>query len=179
MSFWWASTTCCDRQNYSYAPEDDGGVRSGVKIPIPRYTDNGDGTVTDKLTGLIWLKNANCFGQRTWSQALSDCHSLASGSCGLTDGSVWGDWRLATRDDLYTLANGNEAVRPDTPRAFEGVQDYSYWSSTTLADYTDYAWTVHMYYGSVHTDVKDYDDRYVWPVRGGNWWFDYSGYLII
>ena len=27
-----------------------------------RFTDNGDGTVTDNLTALIWLKNANCFG---------------------------------------------------------------------------------------------------------------------
>jgi hypothetical protein len=59
----------------------DGDVQAGVAWPFPRFTDNGNGTVTDHLTGLIWLKNADCFGQRTWSQALSDCNNLASGSC--------------------------------------------------------------------------------------------------
>ena len=50
----------------------------------------GKGTVTDNLTRLIWLKNANAFGVRTWEQALSDANTLASGSAGLTDGSVAG-----------------------------------------------------------------------------------------
>ena len=72
----------------------DGELQKGVSWPDPRFTDNGDGTVTDNLTGLIWLKNANCFGQRTWANALSDCNNLASGSCGLTDGSSAGDWSL-------------------------------------------------------------------------------------
>ena len=35
-----------------------------------RFIDNHDGTVTDNLTKLIWLKNANAFGFRTWEQAL-------------------------------------------------------------------------------------------------------------
>ena len=47
--------------------------------PNPRFTDNSDGTVTDNLTGLIWLKDANCFGDRTWISALSDANGLASG----------------------------------------------------------------------------------------------------
>ncbi|OAD19121.1 hypothetical protein THIOM_005259, partial [Candidatus Thiomargarita nelsonii] len=34
-----------------------------------RYIDNGDGTVTDNSSGLIWLKNANCFGVETWDKA--------------------------------------------------------------------------------------------------------------
>jgi len=41
-----------------------------------RFTDNGDGTVTDNLTALIWLKNADCFGTRVWADALSDCNNL-------------------------------------------------------------------------------------------------------
>ena len=55
-----------------------------------RFTDNGDGTVTDNLTALIWLKNANCFGAKNWATALSDANALASGSCGLSDGSIAG-----------------------------------------------------------------------------------------
>ena len=59
-------------QTISYEPGDDGYYQKGVAWPNPRFTDNGDGTVTDNLTGLIWLKNANCFGTRTWATALSD-----------------------------------------------------------------------------------------------------------
>ena len=50
----------------------DGQLRPGVAWPNPRFTDNNNGTVTDNLTGLMWLKDANCFGLRTWAQALSD-----------------------------------------------------------------------------------------------------------
>lgn len=42
----------------SYAAGDDGDIQAGLSLPEPRFTDNGDGTVTDNLTGLIWLKNA-------------------------------------------------------------------------------------------------------------------------
>ena len=38
----------------------DGEIKAGVAWPSPRFTDNSNGTVTDNLTGLIWLKNANC-----------------------------------------------------------------------------------------------------------------------
>jgi len=36
----------------------DGDIRAGVAWPVPRFMDNGDGTVTDNLTGLIWTQNA-------------------------------------------------------------------------------------------------------------------------
>ena len=52
---------------------DDGDLEKGITWPNPRFTDNGVGTVTDNLTGLIWLKDANCFGPRDWSEAVSDC----------------------------------------------------------------------------------------------------------
>ena len=42
----------------SYSPGDDGDINAGVQWPVPRFTDKGDGTVTDNLTGLIWLKNS-------------------------------------------------------------------------------------------------------------------------
>ncbi|MDR4498241.1 MAG: DUF1566 domain-containing protein [Candidatus Scalindua sp.] len=44
--------------------------------PDPRFTDNGNGTVTDNRTGLIWLQNANVAGLRTWADALADVVSL-------------------------------------------------------------------------------------------------------
>ncbi|MDM8562794.1 choice-of-anchor D domain-containing protein [Candidatus Marithioploca araucensis] len=43
-----------------------------------RYTDNGDGTVTDNRSGLIWLKNASCF-YLEWREAKQSAANLASG----------------------------------------------------------------------------------------------------
>ena len=34
------------------------------------YVDCGNGTVTDNRTGLVWLKNANCFDQQTFHEAM-------------------------------------------------------------------------------------------------------------
>jgi hypothetical protein len=51
---------------------DDGALQKGVECPTPRFTDRGDGTIKDNLTGLIWLKNANCLGRTTTWQAALD-----------------------------------------------------------------------------------------------------------
>ena len=61
----------------SYATGDDGALHKGVASPTPRFTDNNNGTVTDNLTGLIWMKNANAFGLKTWAEALTIANSLA------------------------------------------------------------------------------------------------------
>src|SRR3990172_5700801 len=68
-------TTCYDSAGNVIActgTGQDGEIQAGVPWPSPRFMDNGDGTVTDNLTGLIWLKNANCFGTRNWASALGD-----------------------------------------------------------------------------------------------------------
>ena len=49
-------------QTTFYATGDDGDLEKGVPWPSPRFTDNGNGTVTDNLTGLTWLEDANCDG---------------------------------------------------------------------------------------------------------------------
>ncbi len=43
-------------QTTTYAAGDDGALRKGTAWPEVRFTVNGDGTVTDHLTGLIWLE---------------------------------------------------------------------------------------------------------------------------
>ena len=90
-------------QTSSYGPRDDGALRKGVAWPTPRFTDNNNGTITDNLTGLIWLRNANYFGARSWTQALDDANGLHSGMAGLTDGSQVGDWRLPNIRELRSL----------------------------------------------------------------------------
>ena len=61
-----------------------------------RFVDCGNGTVTDTVSGLIWLKDADCFGIMDWREANDAAAALADGQCGLTDNSSPGDWRLAT-----------------------------------------------------------------------------------
>lgn len=74
-----------------------------------RYVDNGDGTVTDTQTNLIWLQRANCLGNGTYQSAVDSVSFLESGFCGLTDGSQPGDWRIATIDEW--IATVQDAVR--------------------------------------------------------------------
>jgi len=42
------------------AAGDDGALEKGVAWPNPRFITGTTGVGTDTLTGLIWLKNANC-----------------------------------------------------------------------------------------------------------------------
>lgn len=154
-------------QTTSYDTRDDGALQAGLPHPTPRFTDNGDGTVTDNSTHLIWLKNANCFGTKAWAEALASANGLASGSCGLTDGSSAGDWRLPNVRELRSLidySNHHPALPSDHP--FASVQSASYWSSTTHADYSSSAWRVPMGYGALVGNPKN-NTYYVWPVRGG------------
>ena len=145
----------------------DGDIQAGVEWPEPRFEDNGDGTVTDCLTGLIWLRNANCFGKMTWWKALTYCNNLASGSCGLTDGSVAGDWRLPNIVELESLVNAEKSNLATwlNSQGFSNVQLWLYWSATNLAFNRYYAWGVDMLYGNIY-DGKS-EEFYVWPVRAG------------
>ncbi len=164
-------------QTTSYATGDDGDLEMGVEWPSLRFTDNLDGTVTDNLTGLIWLKNGNCpNGGKNWSDALTFASALhdgwtgdpGGGDCSLSDNSVAGDWRLPNVRELYSLIHLGQAdssVWLNT-QGFTGVQSYYYWSSTSTAFTTSNAWSVILNFGYVDYDDKPYS-YYVWPVRGG------------
>src|SRR5581483_6855490 len=104
----------------------------GIAWPTQRYTDNGDGTVTDALTGLVWLKDAGCLPAAVWSAALSEVNQLASGTCGLTDSSKAGQWRMPNLNELESMVDvsaSNPALAPGNP--FQNVSNATYWSSTS------------------------------------------------
>ena len=155
-------------QTTSYATGDDGDLQKGVEWPVPRFTDNGDGTVTDNLTGLIWLQNADCFNRRNWSQAFTAANTLNSGECGLNDGSGEGAWRLPNVKELQSLIDfGALNLALPSGHLFFGVQSSDYWSSTTIAYSTSRAWYVNMRHGTVDDGDKANGTYFVWPVRGG------------
>ena len=99
-------------QTMSFATGDDGDLEKGVAWPNPRFITGTTGVVTDTLTGLIWLKNANCTmthrdgdaftssGTLT-TNALTMEQQLAGGSC--NGGTVAGDWRLPNVRELQSL----------------------------------------------------------------------------
>jgi hypothetical protein len=155
-------------QTTNYATGDDGGLRKGVAWPSLRFTDNTNGTVTDNLTGLIWLTNANCFGVKGWTTALSSANSLASGTCGLTDGSTAGQWRLPNVKELQSLidfSKFNPALSTGYPFG-TSVQNGYYWSASSGAYDTTSAWVVNLSSGYLYAGGKTFS-YYVWPVRGG------------
>jgi uncharacterized delta-60 repeat protein len=96
-----------------------------------RFTDNGDGTVTDNYHGLVWLKEAHCselnpFGvYYTWGEAMQGATSLSNGDCGLTDGSSAGDWRLPTKAewDAFTCTQYLNPAICDTSGYAQWTQD--------------------------------------------------------
>ncbi|HEY7495122.1 MAG TPA: DUF1566 domain-containing protein, partial [Candidatus Tectomicrobia bacterium] len=145
----------------------DGDIQAGVPFPTPRFTDNGNGTVTDNLTGLIWLKNAHSFGTRSWDQALHDCNSLASGSHGLTDGSTPGTWRLPNVNELRSLVDySKHSPTLADGHPFINVQPTLYWSSTTVPSAPNLARFLFIGLGSCVWDHKSVL-MCVWPVKGG------------
>jgi hypothetical protein len=157
----------------------DGEFKPGVAWPNPRFTNNGDGTVTDNLTGLIWLKNANCFGGQTWADALTSALGLSSGSCGLTDGSDAGDWRLPNKTELLSLLDYEYSGPALSNAAGDGkwtagnaFDNYSgvnlrYWSSSAFGAWDGYPVYVRVGVGDVLYDTSDpYGAlNLVWPVR--------------
>src|SRR5258705_1077642 len=155
-------------QTISSAAGDDGALKRGVAWPTPRFTDNSNGTITDKLTGLIWLKNANCFGRRIWADALADVTVLNSGECGLTDGSVAADWRMPNRNELTSLLNV-ETLNPPLPAGhpFTNFVASNSWSSTTSLVNSRLAWAVNFGSGFAFSDDRA-DGEFVTAVRGGS-----------
>jgi hypothetical protein len=153
----------------SYDTRDDGELQTGVASPSPRFIDNSNGTVTDKLTGLIWQKNAGAIGPRTWNEALSAANTLKSGDYDLADGSKAGDWRLPNIRELQSLVDYGR-LQPALPAGhpFTGGEFTTYWSSTRAAFFIPtHVWLVNFYYGTLDALDESYDHISVWCVRGG------------
>ena len=148
----------------------DGEYQAGVSV-APRFTDNGDGTVQDNLTGLVWLKDANCLGGPPWTDALSTANALsaatAPAACGLTDGSMPGDWRLPNLRELHSLVDyGHYEPALPSGHPFLNVLPAGYFTSTTDKRNPDVAWKINLADGVVYDTVDKSMPGVVWTVRG-------------
>jgi len=146
----------------------DGDLQAGAPWPLTRFTDNGDGTVTDHLTGLVWLKDTDCFGPHIWSEALSNANGLADGACGLTDGSSTGDWRLPNWVEITSLVDFSQAGLMLTPgHPFVSYPSALHWTSSNYPPYPVYAYVAGptSSTGIVYL-TKTYEGD-IWPVRDG------------
>jgi len=182
-----------DQLNNTYTRQQ---VNNLVRTPDPacadntnRYVDCLNGTVTDTVTGLIWLKQADCLGAPDYAAATNAAASLQSGECGLTDGSRPGDWRLPTTEEWKsTLFPGPDCTWPsltDTTgtgcfatgaQPFTGVAVDMYWSAIGNLDLPATAWTSDLHYnedtsmsltGQSSIRARDkIESHRAWPVRG-------------
>lgn len=131
---------------------------AGTSTSNQSFIDNGNGTITDSATNLIWqkcsagLSGADCASgtieRKTWQNALQYCKNLS------LDGRTW---RLPSLKELKTLVDRNKKVDELTQidqAAFPNTQNELYWTSTTRSDSTDNAWYIHFYYGSLFPDNK-------------------------
>ncbi len=132
----------------------------GEPFPANNFIDNGDGTVTDTSTGLMWQQDT-ALGTYTWQEALAYCENLTLAG--------YSDWRLPNRNELQSLVDYsryNPAINPDY---FLNTRATYYWSSTTYANGPSYAWIVDFSYGFMNISNKS-NGHYVRAVRGGQDW---------
>jgi len=152
-------------QQFPYYPNDDGDYRMGYPLGgAQRFYDNGDGTVTDAATGLIWIKDIMTAGlgmPMYWYDSVDACENLVFAG--------YSDWRLPNINELLSLPDHSRfdpawdtnifAYPPDTWTPF--------WSSTNCAPWPDGAWCMYPYDGYKTVYGISWDMCYVWPVRGG------------
>lgn len=136
--------------------------------PINRFVNNEDGTVSDRVTGLIWkrcsegLSGLACeIGSPatfTWQEALQ---AAASSSFAGKN-----DWRLPNIKELGSIVERqctmpaiNEIVFPATPTM-------SFWSSSPFVENRNFAWNIYFPYGISDGNDKSYK-FFVRLVRGG------------
>lgn len=139
--------------------------------PDSALRDNGDGTISDRETGLMWmqcplgLSDPACatgtVDDYTWKEALEAAQAANAGAG--TNG--YSDWRLPSVAELGSIIESacvspaiNEDFFPATPLGF------SYWSSSPFRSDASKAWAVNFYSGT-ETDQAKSTGNYIRLVR--------------
>jgi len=161
---WTGQTGCYDIDGKVVPCEDsgqDGEFQSGTPWPQERFVV-ADELVLDQLTGLLWLRNANpAKFPVTWQEALDYISRMNEEKmAGHTD------WCLPNRRELRSLL-AFDTRKPALPAGhpFENVFLGWYWTSTSAAIHSGYAWYVHMEGARMFYGRKDQYYLF-WPVCG-------------
>jgi len=160
-SFWAAQVLPRTGQTVSYAAGDDGDLEKGFAI-IPRYTNNGDGTVTDNATGLMWPQDwdgdgGNSGNAATWADALSFTSAL--------DFAGWTDWRMPNINELFSVLD-HGAGPPLVNAVFDLTGGDLFWSSTAFLAVPEFKQAMNPSEGKIQIDLNVLDNLII-AVRGG------------
>jgi hypothetical protein len=135
---------------------------AGIDWPLERFEATGDNLVQDRATGLIWTKNS-CPSDfpLSWQEALDFVEQM-------NKEAQYGrsDWRMPNRRELRTLID-HSARKPalTSGHPFKNIFLGWFWTSTTAAIATGYAWYVHLEGGRMFYGNKD-GYYWIWPVCG-------------
>ena len=140
------------------------------KKPLPpaRFIDNGNGTVTDPKTGLMWTKDANFFDDTLlFHQALNSIDQMNSGK---HSNFGYTDWRLPTLEELRSLIDYTKLVgwKHEIPKGhpFQNVDSINFNGNTVASciQSSKYQRFVSGYCRLVGRNVRSCYG-YLWPVR--------------
>jgi hypothetical protein len=134
----------------------------GNPLPANNFINNGDGTITDTATGLMWQQDTDVNTSYHWQGALAYCEDL--------DLAGHTDWRMPDKNELLSIVDYSRFSRdyPSIDPIFSAWHAH-YWTSTTiLSDSPSDAWVVVFSYGGVYEYGKA-SGTYVRAVRGGQY----------
>jgi len=131
-------------------------VRGGQNQPRV-FDDNGNGTITDWITQLVWQKQDQGT-VASWEDAIRACEESTLGG--------HADWRLPNVKELRSIVDSGTHAPAIHAGYFPNTQSNFYWSSTTYAASPDAAWRVNFWHGEVDASLKE-NAFFVRCVRGG------------
>ncbi len=152
--------TLCSTSSGSLTSCAGTGQDGAYSINPPSYTDNGDGTVTDNVTGLVWQKRDDGL-MRDSISANNYCSSLNLG--GQTG------WRLPSLVELISIVNYGALSPSINPTYFPGTGIYYYWTSTPYASDPAFTWSVYFAWGTTDHSSNNgtSSTHYARCIRGG------------
>ncbi|MBI3249078.1 MAG: DUF1566 domain-containing protein [Deltaproteobacteria bacterium] len=163
------------------AVPDDGTVQAGATLS---YTDNGDGTITDNNTGLMWEQKTSLDSTTNFAN-LHDADNYYVWSGNGSQETIWdwlgdvnaeggpgyaghSDWRIPNIKELQSIVDYSRPYpNPTIDPVFGPSVTTYYWSSTSNANAPSYAWNVTFLNGHVFYDGKS-NYFFVRAVRGGS-----------
>jgi len=133
-------------------------IRGEGQTTTKSFTDNGNVTVTDNDTKLMWQKGEG--GSMTWESAITYCENLSLAG--------YSDWRLPNIKELESITDDSKYNPAIDTTYFPNAYSFGYWSSTTFTCCNSSALGVRFSDGSVaNYGPEKSNNDYVRCVRGG------------